>query len=336
MELIIYLAVIVVSSLVVWKGGGLLERSSDVLSRHYKLSPIVHGGIVTAVGSSFPELSTTVLSTLLHGEFDLGVSAILGSAIFNILVIPALGAILAKGIRSEWSFVMKDVQFYIISVLVLTLTFALALIHNPQEGKPGVGNLSRWLALIPFGFYFLYLYFQQKETKTYQRKKQDSEKTDQIGKVWFRFIISLILIVLSVEGLVRSAIFLGDYFDTPSFIWGVLVISTVTSVPDAIISIKEAIHNKGLVSLANIVGSNIFDLLIAVPAGVLIAGSSLVNFNVAGPMTLFLGVATILLIVLLLRKNHLSVKEAWVLLGIYGVFIAWMIAESAKWLNWLQ
>lgn len=334
-ELAIYALVIIISSLVVWKGGGLLENSAEVLSKHYKLSPIVQGSIVTAVGSSFPELSTTVISTLIHGEFDLGVSAIVGSAIFNILVIPGLSAILSKGVNSEWSFVMKDVQFYIISILILTVAFALAVIYFPTAEDPLVGELTRWIALIPFLFYFLYLYFQQKEAQVYQEKNQEREKSDQIGREWVKFFISLVLIVASVEGLVRSAIFLGDFFQTPNFIWGVLVLATATSIPDAIVSIKEARHGKGLVSLANVIGSNIFDLLIAVPAGVLIAGTSLVDFSVVAPMTLFLGIATVVLIILLIRKNKLSPAEGWMLLALYGLFIAWIVLETTGQLSFI-
>ncbi|WP_202928117.1 hypothetical protein [Cyclobacterium salsum] len=89
--------------------------------------PLVQGTLITAVGSSFPELSMTLVSTLIHGEFDLGVSAIVGSAIFNISLFPVF--------------------------------------PEPWPAK-----------------------FQ--------------------------------LIVAGVEGLLRSAIFFGDYFQTPNFIWG--------------------------------------------------------------------------------------------------------------------
>lgn len=58
----------------------------------YQLPPVVQGGVVAAVGSSFPELSSAVLATLLHDDFGLGVAAMAGSAIFNITVIPAASA----------------------------------------------------------------------------------------------------------------------------------------------------------------------------------------------------------------------------------------------------
>ena len=335
-ELLIYLLVIVVASVIVWRGGGMLESSAEALSRHYDLSPIVQGSVVTAVGSSFPELSTTIVSTLIHGEFDLGVSAIIGSAIFNILVIPGLSAIIAGSIESRWTFVVKDVQFYITSVVALMLVFALAVIYEPVEGHPFKGTVTREIAMIPVLLYLLYLYLQQQETMIFRRKKNGETEAREasIGKEWFRFGYSLVLIILSVEGLVRGAIFLGDYFETPNFLWGALMVAAATSVPDAIVSVKEAMNKKGLTSLANVIGSNVFDLLIAVPAGVLIAGSSVVDFAVAVPMMIFLSLATILLIFLLLRKDALSYREGWLLLIIYAVFVAWLILESIDVINW--
>ena len=84
-----YLLLAIVSTAVIWKGSTWLEGSAARLSRHYGLPVAVHGAVVIAIGSSFPELSSVVVSTLLHGEFSLGVGAIVGSAIFNLLAIPA-------------------------------------------------------------------------------------------------------------------------------------------------------------------------------------------------------------------------------------------------------
>lgn len=326
----LYLGVIVVASVVVWRGGGMLEKAADQLSLHYHLSPTLKGSVVMAIGSSFPELSTTVISTLLHGEFDLGVSTIIGSAIFNILVIPGLSAVMARGMESRWMLVVKDVQFYITSIIVLLLSFALAALYYPQEGAAVQGKVTRGIALLPACYYGLYLFLQQTENKTYQREnKGDGVENDiRVGKAWGQFVLSLILIVLSVEGLVRSALFMGDYFNTPNFFWGAVVLAAATSVPDAVVSVRTAINKEGISSLANVVGSNIFDLLIAVPAGVLIAGSAVVNFSAALPMTVFLALSTVVLVFLLLTKEKLSRSEGYVLITIYFIFVIWMALES--------
>jgi cation:H+ antiporter len=330
MELLFYLFVIIVCSWAVWRGGGMLESSAEKLSRYYKLPPIVQGSIITAVGSSFPELSTTILATLLHGEFELGVSAIVGSAIFNILVIPGLSAIIAGKLESDRILIYKDGQFYITSVIVLLLVFSLAVIYNPVEGGDAYeGTLTRSLALIPFLLYFLYLFLQQQETIYYNRNEDIADVSKEgIPKQWLKLLFSLAIIVVTVEGLVQSAIFLGEFFGTPNFIWGITVLAAATSVPDAVVSIRVAKNNEGLISLANVLGSNIFDLLVCIPAGILIAGSAVVDFEIAVPMMLFLTLATILLFTFMRLQLQISVTEGWILLVVYLAFIIWMVLET--------
>ena len=66
-----------------------LEESSHQLAEYYSLPEVVKGSVLTAIASSLPELATAVLAIPVHGDFELGLSAIIGSAIYNILVIPA-------------------------------------------------------------------------------------------------------------------------------------------------------------------------------------------------------------------------------------------------------
>lgn len=335
-ELLLYLGIISISTWAVWKGGSLLEESSEKLSDFYHLPPLIQGTIITAVGSSFPELAATILSTSLHGKFDLGVSAIIGSAIFNILVIPGISAVLVNRMPADLGLIYKDTQYYIISIFALFIAFALAYIYYPVHTDPNImqGTMTRWIALIPISFYGLYLFIQGMETRDYRRDHgkrsvlgADKESTS-IRKDWLKLILSLILIVASVEGLVSGAIFLGEFFDTPDFIWGITIVAGATSIPDAVVSIKIARKFKGSISLGNVLGSNIFDLLVAVPVGVLIAGTAIINLTVAIPLMSFLGIITIIMFVFL-RTNLALVKwEGLVLLLLYVLFVTWMIFET--------
>lgn len=125
-----------VGTIVVWAGSSALERSSGVLARHYGLPRLVQGAILAAVGSSAPEIASTIIATLRYGEFELGVGVIVGSAVFNILVIPALSALLADGtLDTGRDVVYKEAQFYMLSVAALFLVFALAVIYYPVEGR---------------------------------------------------------------------------------------------------------------------------------------------------------------------------------------------------------
>ena len=322
-----YTLLAVATTAVIWKASELLERSGKRLSRYYGLPPVVHGAVVVAIGSSFPELSSAVLATYLHGEFELGVGVIVGSAVFNVLVIPAASRLTSDSpLSAGRAVVYKETQFYMLSVAVLLLTFSLAVIYNPAGDGDLVGVVTRPLATIPLLLYGLYVFIQYQDTAEYDA----ADPTDDIDllREWGALALSLALILVAVEGLVQAALGFGVLLDTPSFLWGLTVIAAGTSLPDALVSVRAARDDESTTSLANVLGSNIFDLLVAVPAGVLVAGAVPIDFAVAVPMMGGLTLATILLFTLLRTELELTHAEAWLLLAAYAGFVGWLVAET--------
>jgi len=287
----------------------------------------VQGAVITAIGSSFPELSSTVLATLLHGTFDLGVASVVGSALFNILVIPGVSALVGGRIESGRVLVLKDVQFYVMSVVVLLLTFVLAALYNPVPGAAQVGTVTRPLALLPLLFYGLYCYLQFMAVQDHTTEAPPAHLAPL--SEWGRLGGGLLLILVGTEGLVAAAVGLGDWFGTPSFLWGLTVVAAGTSVPDMFVSVRAAHDGHGTVSLANVLGSNIFDLLVAVPLAIVIAGASMVNVAAAVPMMGVLAASAVALFVILRTNESLERVDAMVLLGIYGLFLVLFGLETA-------
>jgi cation:H+ antiporter len=81
-------------------------------------------------------------------------------------------------------------------------------------------------------------------------------------------------------------------------------------------------------SLANVLGSNVFDLLVAIPAGVLVAGATPVDFGVAVPMIAALVAATVLFFTVARTDLELTDGEAYGLLAAYAVFVGWLLLET--------
>ena len=329
MDIVLWAVVAIIGTAIVWFGSGLLESSSQRLSAWYNLPEIVQGAIVVAVGSSFPELSTVVISTLVHGEFELGVAAIVGSALFNIMVIPAMSGLVShEQLRANRDLVYKEAQFYMIAVAVLTLTFSFAIIYNPISiGDSALrGEITRWLALIPLALYALYIFVQYQDTIDHTGDVDAAGIKP--GREWAKLAGSLVIIVLGVEALVRAAINFGEIFDTPSFLWGITVVAAGTSIPDAFVSIRAARQGRGITCIANVLGSNTFDLLVCIPLGVLIAGTAVVNFSIAAPMLAVLTLATVALFLMMRTHMILSRIESVCLLGLYVVFVVWIALET--------
>jgi cation:H+ antiporter len=311
---------------VVWVGSGWLERAADRLSAHYGLPAVVQGSVVVAIGSSFPELASVVL-TAWSGSFAMGVGAIVGSAIFNVLVIPAVSGLAADGsVDADRAIVYKEAQFYMLAVSALVITFALAVIYVPIPGDTLDGQVTRPLALLPLGLYGLYLFIQWQDVTEYESGPRPEVA---VAREWGLLVAGLAVILAGVELLVGSLEVLNAAFGIPEFLAGVTVLAAATSLPDALVSVRTARAGRGVTSLGNVLGSNTFDLLVAIPVGVLIFGSATVSFAVAAPMFGVLTLATVLLFTVLRTDLTLTDAEAYLLLAAYLVFLVWVIGETA-------
>lgn len=353
-NLLLFALILAAGSVATWLGSVRLERNAAYLSRHYGLPPSVHGTLVVAVASSLPELTTVVASALIHGDFELGMASIVGSAIFNILVIPGLASLAdPRALATELQLVYRDAQFYLTSVAVLLLTFSFAIIYAPVDGAELTGRLTRGPALVPLLLYGLYLFLQQQEVQDDRASRGSSAEPDvgpdrdrsngeprhdppeddseprSTAAAWLALVFSVAVVIAGVEGLLRVAIGLGDLLGTPSFLWGATVVAAATSVPDAIISLRSAQRGDGDLSIGNVLGSNVFDLLVAIPAGVLIAGVAVVDYRVAAPLMAFLTLGTVVLFTALRTDLSLNRWEGWLLLGLYAAFVVWLGLETA-------
>ena len=325
--LVLQVVVILLATVAIWVGSSWLEEASAKLAVYYDLPPVVQGGIIAAVGSSFPELASVIFAAL-AGSFGLGVGAIVGSAIFNVLVIPALAVLVAgTPIEATRTLVHKETLFYLLSVVVLFLTFALALVYYPVDGSL-TGELTRPLVLFPLAVYVLYLFLQWQDTTDYGGRVQTM--SIQPMKQWGLLVAGLVVILVAVERLVHAVIVLGDAAGTPEFFWGVTIVAAATSLPDALVSVQAAGKNRDVASIANVVGSNTFDLLVVIPLGVLLTGVAPVDFGITAPMMGVLVLATAVLFITLRTDLLLTRREAYVLLVAYLAFVGWVLAEALR------
>ncbi|MCT9097932.1 sodium:calcium antiporter [Haloarchaeobius sp. HME9146] len=319
---------ILVATGFIWLGSGWLEESAEHLSAYYGLPAVVQGSIVVAVGSSFPELASVVFASL-GGAFNMGVGAIVGSAIFNVLVIPALSGIVTDDeLETSRTIVYKEAQFYMLAVSVLVVTFALAVIYAPVPGAPELtGSITRPLAVIPLLLYGLYLFIQWQDVSDHEAEV--APPGIRVGREWGRLAVGLLVILVAVEQLVHGVEYLGATFGIPEFLAGVTILAAATSLPDMLVSVRSARAGNGVTSLGNVLGSNTFDLLVALPIGVLIVGSVPIDFAVAIPMMGVLTLATVLLFAIMRTGLSLSTPESYALLVAYLAFVVWVVAETA-------
>lgn len=318
-----------------WLACSRLEESTHRLAQHYGIPDAVKGSVFLAIASSMPEVVTAMLAFPVHGDFELGMSVIIGSAIYNILVIPAF-SVYARGrpLKANRHLVYREAQFYLVSVAVVMLVLSLSVIYGGEQPTIALdgrelftGSFTRTLAIFPLLLYGLYLFIQFEEVRL-QRPDHPPQPGIQAWKEWGILLGCIVLMLVGVESLLRVAITLGDMLQTPTFLWGMTIVAAATSMPDTFVSVRASVMGRTESSVSNVLGSNIFDLLVAVPLAVMVTGTIAVNFTQIVPMMTFLVIATILMLVFMLRDLELTIRESHVMMLLYLGFGLWMTLEA--------
>ena len=314
-----------------------------MISEKLKLSSDVAGATLMAVGSSAPELFTSLFAVLRPGNHaDIGSGTIVGSAIFNILVI--IGAAAAfKRAKLTWQPVIRDTLFYVITILLLLLFF--------WDGKIVLSEAALFVAI-----YFLYIFVVTQWKKWLPYKDVDpldlveseikKNKLAKASKQILSFLIPdptkkpqlyLVTFIFSILGLaglsyllVEAAVGIGDILRINPTIIALTVLAAGTSIPDLLSSVIVAKQGRGDMAVSNAVGSNIFDILVglglpwvivlAVKGGSIPVGTE----NLLSSVFLLFATVVAILFILVVRKWTIGKRAGLLLIGIYVLYIVYV------------
>jgi len=313
--------------------------SLDKISSDLRLSSDAAGATLMAVGSSAPELFVALFAVFKPGEHQMiGIGSIVGSAIFNLLVIVGAAALVRKT-KLTWQPIFRDLMFYTISVGLL-VWFILD------------GNFTLTEAGIFLGIYVIYVIavIYWKKVLPYPEREYDIREPEVEGKksivgVFDRlltlifpqknryyqvFFFSIVLIAGLSWALVELAVVISVALNIPESIIALTVLAVGTSIPDLFSSMIVAKQGRGEMAVSNAVGSNIFDILVGLGLPLLIfmlihggaidaGGSNLTN------STIILFASVILLSLLLIFSKWKIGKAAGVIL--IGLYIFYVVVE---------
>ena len=275
-----YLALIAVACVGIMYSCNIFEPASDYLGRNMKEG--VKGATINAIGSSLPELFTTLILLFVFNKQDGlsgGIATTAGSAVFNAVLIPA-GAILAvtmvakltSGVEISRRVLFRDGFFVLLAETVLLLFL-------------GEQKLYWWMGAVLIGIYFVYftvLMTQGGGTDEDDEDDEDDEEMENGGfwgdlftamkggdvaltdsKAWAYIAISVAMVGVFCFALSEATVGLAGEWSLPLFITTVVFAAAATSVPDTIISIKDALKGNYDDAVANAIGSNIFDVCVS-------------------------------------------------------------------------
>jgi K+-dependent Na+/Ca+ exchanger-like protein len=340
--------------------------SLDHISGLLDLPSNVAGASLMAMGSSAPELAIALTALFQGGgeHSDVGIGTIVGSAVFNILVITGASA-LARPAKITLSVVIRDCLVYVLSIVLLLFTFADGRIQ-PGEASSFLLMYAGYLAvLFKWNSWFPEEVVEEAETSVtsapvghdlageesgyaqgagarsvMERVKRVLIKglgffAGTVDKSYLRvFFVSIAVIVGLSWILVKSVIVFGAVTAIPPVIVALTLLAAGTSAPDMISSVVVARQGRGDMAVANAVGSNIFDILIGlglpwlivIGIGMLTGGQTFVEVGTAELLssTLVLLGTVFVLFIFLYTERTLSRIEGGVLISLYVVYVLWI------------
>lgn len=307
-----------------------------------------------AMGSSAPELGIALLAVFRHGgaHSDVGMGTIVGSAVFNILVITGVSA-MVRPIVINWKSSIRDSLVYISSIILLLVVFA--------DGKITMVEVSAFLGLYATYLIVLVIWSRMFPQTTDDNIhiadeiiKEEKAETSLLFKFngmieriihifagdpsrsYIRaFVVSILLIAGLSWLLVDYAVIFSQAVGLPPVIVALTILAAGTSAPDLIASVIVAKQGRGDMAISNAIGSNIFDILVGLglPWLLLILARQMGWLTGAPVMsvgtqdlwlsTLVLLGSVVLLLTFMMWGKKLSRKEGFVLILCYVGYVVW-------------
>ena len=281
-----------------WFGGSWIVNSAARIARKIGLSELVIGLTIVAIGTSAPEFAVTIVAAL-EGKSDISVGNVVGSNIFNLGFILG-GVALILAIPTTKKLVFRDGSM-LIGATVLLLIFLADLRLSAAEGA------FLMLVLVAYIGYLLY-------------KRDGGDTIEEIPTSEFRrrdifmLIGGIALIVTSGHYLVESASEIARHFGLSEWVIGVTIVAAGTSAPELATSLVGVLRGRHGISIGNLIGSDLFNLLGVLGLAALINPMT-VTSGAYGSLFLLFGL--VIAVVILMRSGwRLSRWEGGLLVGV--------------------
>jgi K+-dependent Na+/Ca+ exchanger-like protein len=319
--------------------------SLDKIAERLNLSHDMAGATLMAIGSSAPELFVAMIAVFKPGgHADIGIGTIVGSALFNLLVIVGAVGVVRKSTLA-WQPVIRDLIFYVVAIGLLFYVLT-------------SGEITTLKALGFVAFYGVYVLAVMNWRKWFKYEQLDvdpEEEEDEPKKGWMRifqpfdwflelifpkpkYFITVFFISIGFIGalcwiLVESAIIISEALNIPEVVIALTVLAVGTSVPDMMSSVIVAKQGRGGMAVSNGIGSNIFDIFVGLGLpwlikSLLVDKALVTNIEGLGiSIVLLFGSVLLLLFVLMFNKWRLNQGLGLLLILLYIAYVVWEIVK---------
>lgn len=291
------------------KGADWFVDGSSSIAKLLKVSPLIIGLTIVAMGTSAPEAAVS-LSAALNGENDIAFSNVIGSNIFNLLFVLGICSII-KPVHAESGIVKRDIPFSIIITIILLL-FCLNLTIGRFEG------LALFIVFLGFIGLMIYLALKNKASD-----EDDNIKVMTPIKSIIYVIIGLAAIIWGGDTVVNSASEIAESFNISPTLIGLTIVSIGTSLPELVTSIVAARKGQSDIAVGNVIGSNIFNILFILGFSAVISPLSIAGVSVID--TIILIAVSTMAFLFCFRNKIFSRTSGIVFVLSYLIYTAYII-----------
>ena len=317
--MIIAILLFIVGLVCLIKGGDWFVDGASGLARKFDLPELLIGATVVSIGTTLPEVMVSTMSALSgHGEIAYGNA--IGSVICNTALIAALTIALSPGPTDRRTLRVPVMFFYIAAAIYCVAAYAM-------------GRFTRPMGIIMLAVFVAYMIFNVKamqENKTSGNGEEEhsgGEEDLPIPKIVLLLLAGAALIAVGAHLLVDNGTLIAQGLGVPESVIALTFVALGTSLPELVTAITSLSKGHGSLSLGNVIGANVFNLVLvsgvsvtlapfAVPQSSKIQG---INASLIFEIPVMLLVMSILTIYAL-RKGKLSRMQGIALLVIYGAF----------------
>ena len=324
MEILIQIVILLLGLILILGGANYLVEGSSSIAKRFGISEFVIGLTIVGIGTSAPEMVVSFLSSL-KGNADMAIGNIIGSNIFNTMMILGITALISPLIITKNN-LKRDIPLNIgvtVILILMGMSFTFFKIGNSDQ----LERVEGAVLLLIFSWYLW---------RSFKNDSSDPQNPDETEEnTGNRNIpISVIMIAGGLAGLifggrlfVDSATAIAKIFGVSDKFIAITVMAAGTSMPELATCIVAALKGKGQLALGNILGSNISNILLILGGAALINPLSFAGMTYVDLGAVLISAIFIYLSALLFRKNSLDRVEGVLLLLMEAGYMWYLISN---------
>jgi cation:H+ antiporter len=312
----------IIGFLLLIKGADFLVDGATVIARILKVSDLVIGLTVVAFGTSFPELSVNIFASI-KGNTEISIGNILGSNIFNILLILGVSAIIYP-LKVSKGTVWKEIPLTLLAAVLLGV-----LANDKLIDGSSISVLTRIDGIVLLAFFVIFLCYIFGITRPPEIPEGDRPaKKHSLSKSISLVILGLFCLMIGARWTVNGAVKLALALGVSESLIGLTIVAAGTSLPELATSSVAAYKKNADIAVGNIVGSNIFNIFFILGISSVIRPlpfQAKNNIDIGATI-----ISSLLLFIWMFtgKKRFLDRWEGIVFVFLYGVYMVFVILRG--------